>query len=167
MKGMTGSELVFELHVRRGLELPKVARVLGVGVAEVREFWRQYHAQRMVRAPVPAPKSREELLAGAPRSEADFTGLRERVCLELWETVVATFAVPEMATEAEGDEAGAPMAKPAMLSVRMRALKQMGKLYGLDGKRRKSDPEAVPECCATPEEVVEMVREWRRSRGGS
>ena len=169
-KGMKGPELVFDLHVRRGMTLAKVARVLGLGVKVVRELWRQYHAAGTVRAPVVVPKSRAELLAGAPRSEEDFTGLRERVCLELWETVVATFSVPEMAMEAEGeneggDEAGLPMAKPAMLSVRMRALKQMGKLYGLDGKRRDSETEEVRTCCATPEEIVEMVREWRRERG--
>ncbi len=162
---MTGPELVYDLHVRRGMKLPKVARVLGVGVKVVREFWRQHLAPRA--APSPPPKSREELLAGAPRSEGDYTALRERVCLELWETVVATFSVPEMAMEAEGegDEAGVPVAKSPMLAVRMRALKQMGKLYGLDGKRPDTEAEEAPGGCAKPEEIVEMVREWRRSRG--
>jgi hypothetical protein len=161
-KGMSGPELVFELHVRRGLKLPKVARVLGVGVAVVREFWRQWFAPHA--APAPRPKSREELLAGAPQSEADFTALRERVCLELWETVVATFAVPEVEGMNEGgDESGAKKVKPAMMSVRMRALKQMGKLYGVGRKKRGGrGTEVVSPACATPEEIVEMVREWRR-----
>ena len=143
-QGLTVPELVHELHVRRGMPLLEVAQVLGLSLEEVRKHRPQRRAAAVLRA---------------PESEADFAGLRERIGVALWETVAATF--PEGTL---GEEAGAPAPKPAMLSVRIRALKQIGKLYGAGRKKRGDD--GVPPSYATPEEIVEAVREWRERREG-
>lgn len=144
-QGVTDAELVFELHVRRGLPLPEVAQVLGLSLKAVREY-------------CPLKEAKPE--ARAPQGEADVTALRERVGTALWETVAATFA--EGRLDAEGKEAG--VAAPPMLSVRIRALKQIAKLYGV-GRENRARASRVRECvtpvCATPEEIVELVREWR------
>ncbi len=138
-QGLTVRELVSELHVRRGLPLREVAQVLGVSLKVVRKH---------------RPRSGVAVAVRGPESEADFAGLREQVGVALWETVAATF--PEMMVDAESGEEG-PTAP--MLSVRMRALKQMAKLYGVG--RRKRGGDEVMRVCATPEEIAEGVREWR------
>lgn len=159
VKGLTGRELVFELHVGRGLALRKVAKVLRVGLGEVREHWWEIRAAREALA----PKRERVLPALAPQSEGDLVALRERVSVALWETVVETFAVPEA-----GDEERAEVPSASMVSVRVKALRQMARLYGVDGKgRARAAAEVVPVSSARPEEIVEMVRERRRSGGGS
>ena len=157
VKGLTGTELVFELHVSRGLALRKVAKVLRLGLGEVRELWWEI---RVARAAL-APKRERVLPPLAPRSEEDLVALREQVSVALWETVVGTFPIPEV----EGDKGAVP-ARPPMVSVRLRALRQMGKLYGLDCKSGASGAAHVSVCYASPVEIAESVREWRRVREG-
>ncbi len=159
-KGLTGADLVFELRVRRGLSLRAAAGVLGMRLWEVREFWRESCAARAALV----PKPERVLPVRAPKSEGDVTALREQVSVALWETVVGTFA--EVQGNAGGEKewgvgAVSPMTNPPMLSVRLRALRQMSKLYGVDCQGRAA---AVPVNCATPEEIAESVREWMGSR---
>ena len=161
-KGMTGAALVFELRVRRGLSLREAAEVLGMRLWEVREFWRESCALRAVLA----PKPEKVLPVQALRSEEDVTALREQVSVALWETVVGTYA--EVQGNAEGEKewgvgAVSPMTNPPLLHVRLRALRQMSKLYGVDCEGRAA-AEAVPVNCATPEEIAESVREWMGRR---
>ena len=158
VKGLTGTELVFELHVRRGLALRKVAKVLRLTLGEVREHWWEI---RVARAAL-APKRERVLPSLAPRSEGDLVALRERVSVALWETVVETFAVPE-----EVDAERAEMPSASMVSVRVKALRQMARLYGVDSKGRAAAAAEERAGCARPAEVAEAVRERRRSRGGS
>lgn len=160
--GLTGADLVFELRVRRGLSLREAAGVLGMRLWEVREFWRESCALRAVLA----PKPEKVLPVQALRSEEDVTALREQVSVALWETVVGTYA--EVQGNAEGEKewgvgAVSPMTNPPLLHVRLRALRQMSKLYGVDCQGRE-DAAAVPVNCATPEEIAESVREWMRER---
>jgi hypothetical protein len=152
VKGLTGTELVFELHVRRGLSLRKVAKVLRLGLGEVREQWWE---SRMARAAL-APKRERVLPPLAPRSEGDLVALRERVSVALWETVVGTFAGSESTVVGENEQA-VVVAAP-MLSVRLRALRQMASLYDVDCKGRAAAAVVVPVGCATPEEIAEAVR---------
>jgi len=159
VKGLTGTELVFELHVRRGLALRKVAKVLRLGLGQVREHWWE---SREARAALSPPKPERVLPVRAPQSEGDFSALREQVCVALWETVVGTFAVPEVRLEAEGGDGGAP-APPPMLSVRLRALRQMAKIYDVGGRESQAGAAVVvPVACATPEEIAGLVRERLR-----
>ncbi len=171
-RGLTVAELVFELRVRRGLGLLGAAEVLGLALEEVGEHWGPRRAACAARVPAPQPKV--DFGALARQAEADVAGLREHVGLALWETVVATFPVPEVTMEAEGENEGAeeataepalPTAEPPMLSVRIRALTEIGKLYGLGSRSReaRSTGDVAP-ACATPEEIVALVREWRRER---
>jgi hypothetical protein len=167
---MKGPELVYDLHVRRDLSLPRVARVLRLSVKEVREFWRRYCAKR-------APKRYVMLPVLSPRTKADFAALRERVCLALWETVMESWVVPVVRRKRKvGDGAASALAsvpgsalerrktRPLMVSIRIRALKMIEKLYGVGGKKRGREREVVPVACATPEEIAEAVREWRERR---
>lgn len=156
-KGLTGAALVFELRVRRGLSLREAAGVLGMRLWEVREFWRESCAERAALV----PKPERVLPVRAPKSEGDVTALREQVCVALWETVVGTFAGPEASVVGESERAA--LVPAPMLSVRLRALRQMSKLYGVDCEGRAAE-EAVPVNCATPEEIAKSVREWMGRR---
>ncbi len=140
--GLTAPQLVFELHVRRGVPLLDVARVLELGLEEVREHWLQIRAARA---------------ALAPQSESDFAALREHISAALWQTVEATF--PDVMQDAEeGEDADPPgPSSPPMLSVRLKALDQIAKLYDLTLEIRSADFAPLP--YATPEDIALSVRE--------
>ncbi len=166
VKGLTGTELVFELHVRRGLALRKVAKVLRVGLGVVREHWWEIREARAAQAALEDKPERVRPPL-APQSERDVAALREHVSVALWETVVATFAVPEGRLEAEGEDDDAERAalpSPSMLSVRVKALRQMARLYDVDCQGRTAAAAVVPVSYATPEEIEESVRKWMRGR---
>lgn len=101
--------------------------MLGLSLEKVRVYWRQSCVAQsaLTRKRVRAPRSEGKMgfVVSAPKSKGDFAALRERVGLALWETVLVTFAVPEGTVAA------------SMLAVRVRALRQMAKLYGMGGKR--------------------------------
>lgn len=168
-EGVCVEEAVMELHVRRGLPLPEVARSLGLELPQVRGLWRT---------------ARAGLAAGAPQAEEDFTVLREQIGAVLWQTVECTFppAVAGVGAAAAAGAAGSPMgtagcelgqmvlpmtlpARPAeppsapMLTVRLRALDQLTKLYDV-GLSRPPAPGADDEegPYSTPAEIAEKVR---------
>lgn len=140
--GLTLPQIVFELHVRQGLPLLEVARVLELGVEQARELWLQSRAARA---------------AQAPHSESDFALLREHISAALWQTVEATF--PHVMADEEGNEDAEPPAPatPPMLSVRLKALDQIAKLYDLSVEQRAAGFAPLP--YATPEEIALSVRE--------
>jgi len=163
-KGMRGPALVHELHVRRGMSLPKVARVLRLRPEVVRRHWRKHRAES-ARAALAAEPPRI-LPPLVPQSEEDVAALRERVGLALWETVAASFG--EGPGKCEGGDGAVPEPPSmALVSVRLKAMRQMGKLYGVSAKRRGKRggraAEVGPQGCATPEEIAEAVRERLRS----
>lgn len=139
--GLTEPQVVFELHVRQGLPLLEVARVLGVGVEAVRELWLQSRAARA---------------ALAPQSELDFTSMREHIGAALWQTVEATF--PDVMSMADADEDADPPgpSSPPMLSVRLKALDQIAKLYDITLEQRPAAFAPLP--YATPDDIADDVR---------
>ncbi|MDI1313816.1 hypothetical protein [Prosthecobacter sp.] len=139
--GLTLPQIVFELHVRQGLPLLAVAQVLGLGVEAVREVWGQSRAARA---------------AQGPQSESDFATIREHISAALWQTVEATF--PDVMANADDDEDADPpaAATPPMLSVRLKALDQIAKLYDLSLEQRSSDSGPLP--YATPDDIADDVR---------
>lgn len=140
--GLTEPEVVFDLHVRQGLPLLDVARVLELGLEAVRGLWLQSRAARA---------------AQAPQSEPDFTALREHIGAALWQTVEATF--PDVMSMADADEDADPPAAPSppMLSVRLKALDQIAKLYDITLETPASEHGPLP--YATPEDIAVSVRE--------
>ena len=139
--GLTEPQVVFELHVRQGLPLLAVARVLGLGVEQARELWLQSRAARA---------------ALAPQSELDFTALREHISAALWQTVEATF--PDVMSMADADEDADPPgpSSPPMLSVRLKALDQIAKLYDITLEQRPAAFAPLP--YATPDDIADDVR---------
>ncbi|WP_397383456.1 hypothetical protein [Prosthecobacter sp.] len=139
--GLTEPQVVFELHVRQGLPLLAVARVLGLGVEQARELWLQSRAARA---------------ALAPQSELDFTALREHISAALWQTVEATF--PDVMSMADADEDADPpnASSPPMLSVRLKALDQIAKLYDITLEQRPAAFAPLP--YATPDDIADDVR---------
>ncbi len=157
-RGRTVPEVVYELHVQRGFSLLQISRILEVSVEEVERHWEE---------------GRAALQEQAPKSEADFTALREQISLMLWRTVEATY---EEGTRAAGggEAAAAALAagtvdavipKPPMMSVRLRALKQLCELYGVRTEGRAGAEEVKRAPYATPEEIVGWVRDWRVREG--
>lgn len=139
--GLTEPQVVFELHVRQGLPLLEVARVLGMGLETVRELWLQSRAARA---------------ALAPQSELDFTSIREHISAALWQTVEATF--PDVMSMADADEDADPPgpSSPPMLSVRLKALDQIAKLYDITLEQRPAAFAPLP--YATPDDIADDVR---------
>lgn len=139
--GLTEPQVVFELHVRQGLPLLAVAQVLGLGVEAVRELWLQSRAARA---------------ALAPQSELDFTSIREHIGAALWQTVEATF--PDVMADADADEDADPPgpSSPPMLSVRLKALDQIAKLYDITLEQRPAAFAPLP--YATPDDIADDVR---------
>jgi hypothetical protein len=96
----------------------------------------------------------------AAQGEVDVVALREHLGMMLWETVEATFA--EGRGDAEDERPEPP--RPPMLSVRLKALKQIAKLYDLGERKKGKGLVTEPVACATPAEIAASVREWRRER---
>lgn len=167
-KGMTVRELVYDLSVRRGLSVRKVAGVLGLGVEEVREHLKPQRAR------VGSMEEARQVVANLPegtvvRTEADMRSMRARMGVVLWETVVTTFQEEAGALSAGNGNgnAGAVVPSPPMLAMRIRAVSMLAKLHGISlgaKKKRVSEREVVSQCCATPEEIAESVGEWLRRR---
>ena len=153
-RGVTGPGLVYELHVRRGLPLPEVALMLRASLREVRRHWRQHRAECAGVAQAAKPP---RILLPLPRSKEDVVALRERVGLALWETVVAAFGEGPGKREG-GDGAVTEPPSMALVSVRLKALRQMGRLYGVSTRRRVKRggraAEVGVKVCATPEEIA-------------
>ena len=137
-------DLVFELHVRQGLPLLVVAQALELNLATVRALW---EVCRVARA------------AKAPQSEAEMAALREHLSAVLWQTVEATFpAVPLLGAEEDDEEEEEPgLPTPPMLSVRLKALDQIAKLYDV-GVVQSAAAGSGPLPYATPEEIADEVR---------
>lgn len=139
-------ELVFELHVRQGLPLLVVAQVLSLSLPVVRSLWELNRVERAARA---------------PQSEAEFVMLREDLSARLWQTVEATYpGVPLLGAGADAEVAAeeeqpGPTAPP-MLSVRLKALDQISKLYDVGVTQTATSTGPLP--YATPEEIAEDVR---------
>ena len=91
----------------------------------------------------------------AAQTAAEFAALREHLGVLLWDTVEATFAADAK------DERPAPP-RPPMLAVRLKALKQIAKLYQLGEPQKGKGAVREPVACATPEEIAAAVGEWRR-----
>lgn len=140
--GLTEPQVVFDLHVRQGLPLLEVARVLGVGLEAVRELWLQ---------------SRTARAALAPQSELDFTSIREHIGAALWQTVEATFPDVMSMADADDEDADPPgPSSPPMLSVRLKALDQIAKLYDITLEQRPAAFAPLP--YATPDDIADDVR---------
>lgn len=149
-RGTSERELVVELHLCRGLPLEKVAEVLGAKLETVNWLWRQ---------------SRANTVCGmsTPRSKEDFVVLREQVGAMMWQTVVETC----LALDAdEGDAPTSTKRTVSLLGVRLKALRQIAVLYGVEpkakAKARKPSHRQVE--CATPEEIARLVRERLEER---
>lgn len=139
--GLREEELVFELHVRLGLPLLEVARVLGLGAERVLELWARGRALRAARA---------------PQCETDFSGLREHLCAVLWQTVEETF--PSLLHEPDDDESAADSrASAPMLSVRLKALDQIAKLYDVGLVQHTAGFSPLP--YSTPDDIADDVRQ--------
>lgn len=139
--GMTGREMVFELHVRQGRPLVEVAELLEMPLAEARVEW------GLLRA---------EMAERAPRAEAEFTMLREQLAAGLW-TVVEQSQPRERSLDDAGREVETAVAPcPRLLALRLRALDQISKLYGVNLERPEEDHSPLP--YAAPAEIAQEVR---------
>ncbi|WP_395739047.1 hypothetical protein [Prosthecobacter sp.] len=156
-QGRSDRELVVEMHLCRELPLPKVAEVLGLKLKEVQGLWLQARMGTMRGMTV-------------PNSKEDLVVLREQMGALLWHTVAEScFEEEAEACGAMTTTAKAAAAKrrvPA-LGVRLKALKQIAELYGVNPKAKTKvvEPKYQQVEPATPEEISMLVREWLEERG--
>ncbi len=116
--GMHQRQMVFEMHCREGRSLREIAEALGVTRDVVGYHWRQVQAQ---------------LAQNAPRTAEQLTAVREEIATRLWATVEQTYGRTEVFEEGTMQVQEAPPTPP-LLAIRLRALEQLSKLYGVAGE---------------------------------
>lgn len=139
-------QAVFELHCRQGYSLDEVGVMLGVSAKVAGRHWEEL--KRMLAEQ--APRTPEQLLA-----------VREEIAARLWAAVEQTHGRTDVVGE-DGEVTTVEAAPtPQMLAVRLRALEQIAKLYGVWGEGPGTAAESgvkPPPLFMMPEGVVAEVR---------
>lgn len=149
--GMHHRQVVFELHCREGRPLTEVAALLGMTHSGVSHHWVQVQ---------------EMLAEQAPRTPEQLTAVREEVAARLWATVEQTYGRTEVVDE-DGEVTLVEEAPtPQLLAIRLRALEQISKLYGVLGETPGVAGGGVPGMAVlspyvTPAVLAEEVRARR------
>lgn len=112
-------QAVFELHCRQGYSLHEVGVMLGVSTKTAAHHWAEL--KRM-------------LAEEAPRTPEQWIAVREEIAARLWAAVEQTHGRSEFVGEDGEVTTVEEAATPQMLAVRLRALEQIAKLYGVCGE---------------------------------
>jgi len=140
--GSTQRMAIFELHVRQGKSITDIALMLGIGVPAVCNHW------AIIKA---------ELAEKAPSSDVDFISLREELAARLRATIDETHSFMPVKDVETGEEImmGVPT-EPKMLAIRLKAIEQLSKLYGVNMEREEAASGPPP--YEAPEAIGEMVK---------
>lgn len=140
--GMSTKLVIFELHCRQGRSLPDVAAIMGLSHEGVRRHWVAIQA---------------DIAAQAPSTPEQFTAIRETIDAHLQATIEATYARAEVVDEKTGEATVIEMpANPQMLAVRLKALDQRAKLYGVNLEQQAQESGTPP--YAAPDIIAEEVK---------
>lgn len=140
-------QAVFELHCRQGYSLEEVGVMLGVSTKMASHHWAEL---------------KRALAEQAPSTPEQMTAVREEIAARLWAAVEETHGRLEVVgTDGEVTTVN-EAATPQMLAVRLRALEQLAKLYGVCGEGpgigAGGEARAQPKPFVTPLTVMVEVR---------
>jgi transposase-like protein len=138
--GMSTKLVIFELYCRQGRSMADVAAIMGMSYEGVRRHWVAMQA---------------DLAAAAPTTPERAAAMREETNAVLQATIEATFSRAEMVDETGKATVVEMPASPQMLAVRLKALDQRAKLYGLNLEQVATD--SGPKPYQAPEEVSARV----------
>lgn len=137
-------QAVFELHCRQGYSLREVGAMLGMPITTAQHHWAEL--KRM-------------LAEETPMTPEEMTTMREEIAARLWVMVEQTHGRTEVTGE-DGEVTRVEEAPtPQMLAVRLRALEQIARLYGVYGEASAagSSPALLPH--EMPAELAVAVRQ--------
>lgn len=113
--GMCNRQSVWELHVKQGLTLTKVAEIMDLSIPRVCAMYREW---------------REFLIANCPKTSNDFLAMREELNAQL-DSVI--------------NDACADRKDSRMMAIRLKAIEQKARLYGLNLEQKADgDSDGVP-----------------------
>lgn len=140
--GATNKQVIFELHARQGRPIIEVAAIMGLSYSAVYQHWEAIKA---------------DIAANAPTTPEQFTAIRETIDAHLQATIEATYARAEVVDEKTGEATVIEMpANPQMLAVRLKALDQRAKLYGVNLEQQAQEGGTPP--YAAPDIIAEEVK---------
>lgn len=140
--GHTNRMVVVDLHVRKGKSLTEVAEALGITPQAVGQHWKD---------------ARQEIAAHAPTTEEDFIALREEMCARLRHTIEQTHIWMPVEDPKTGQEVMMEIPPtPQTLAIRLKAIEQLSKLYGVNLEREAAATGPSP--YAAPEQIAEDVK---------
>lgn len=141
--GATNRQVIFELHARQGRSITEVAQIMGLSYHAVYAQW------ELIKA---------DVAANAPTTAEQFTAIREVIDTHLQNTIEATYAKAEIVDEKTGETQTIEMpANPQMLAIRLKALDQRAKLYGVNLEQQAQDTGQQP--YSAPDEIASEVRQ--------
>lgn len=142
---MTQEQAIFQLFVNEGMTFHEISDELDVSYSNVCRLWNRV---------------KEDLAANAPRSPDEMAAMRELINARLEATIRATYpkaeTLPDIDMETGKNITIQPPANAAMMAIRLKALDQQAKLYGVNLEQQPSNESLVP--YKTPEEVAETVQ---------
>lgn len=141
--GLSTRQAVFELHARQGRTLAEVAEIMGLSLSGIYQHWQAIKA---------------DIVANAPTTPEQFVAIREEIAARLMATIESTHSRAEFVDEATGKATVIEMpACPKMLAVRLKALDQLAKLYGVNLEQQAQDTGQQP--YSAPDEIASEVRQ--------
>jgi DNA-binding CsgD family transcriptional regulator len=141
--GLSTRQAVFELHARQGRTLAEVAEIMGLTLSCIYQHWQAI---------------KDDIVANAPTTPEQFTALREEIAARLFATIENTYARAEFVDETTGKATVIEMPPcPKLLAVRLKALDQLSKLYGVNLEQQAQDGAQPP--YAAPDEIADEVRQ--------
>lgn len=139
--GLTQRQCIYQMHVRQGMSLMKIADALELSCSAVYQHWE---------------KIREEIYKLAVKTPEQQAEMRDKITSLLWTTVDETMENTTTQIDAgtgEEVEVEAPVT-PQQQAIRLKALDQLARAYGL----YEAETADTGQSYSAPDDVVQRVR---------
>ncbi len=144
-RSMTQEQAVFQLFVNEGKSFIEISDELDLCLSSVSKAW---------------TRVKQDLAANAPKSPEEMSSMRELINARLEATIRATYPKPEVLPDIDMETGQnitiQPPANASMMAIRLKALDQQAKLYGVNMEQAVLLNDAAP--YKTPDEIAETVR---------
>lgn len=143
-RGMTQEQAVFQLFVNEGKSFIEISDELDLCISSVSKVW---------------TRVKQDLADNAPKSPEEMSAMRELINARLEATIRATYpkleVSPDIDMETGQNLTIQPPANAAMMAIRLRALDQQAKLYGVNVEQSVLVTDLPP--YTAPEEIAARV----------